>query len=75
LVDGVILVNEEAIRTALARLAREDHLIVEGAAATSIAALIDERLRGKRVCAMVTGRNIALDLFSRVLEQTGTLRA
>ncbi len=70
LVDGVILVTEEAIRTALARIAREDHLIVEGAAAASIAALADERLKGKRVCAMVTGRNIALDLFSRVLEQT-----
>ena len=75
LVDGVILVNEEAIRAALARVAREDHLIVEGAAATSIAALTDERLRGKRVCAMVTGRNIALDLFSRVVQQTAALRS
>ena len=75
LVDGIILVSEEAIKTALARVAREDHLIVEGAAAASIAALADERLGGKRVCAMVTGRNIALDLFSRILEQTGTLGA
>ena len=74
MVDGVILVSEEAIGTALARVAREDHLIVEGAAATSIAALADERLQGKRVCAMVTGRNIALSLFSKVLEQTGTRR-
>jgi threonine dehydratase len=74
LVDGVILVTEDAIKTSIARLAREDHLIIEGAAATSIAAVADERLKGKRVCAMVTGRNIALDLFCRVLEESGSLR-
>jgi len=74
LADGIILVTEGAIRTSIARVAREDHLIIEGAAAVSVAALADERLKGKRVCAIVTGRNIALDVFSRVLEQTGTLR-
>jgi threonine dehydratase len=33
LVDGIILVSEDSIRTAIARIAREDHLTVEGSAA------------------------------------------
>src|SRR5712692_9942516 len=39
LVDGIILVSEDAIRNAIVSVAREDHLIIEGAAALSIAAL------------------------------------
>jgi threonine dehydratase len=69
LVDGVILVSEEAIKAAVAQVAARDHLMIEGAAAVSIAALGDGRLKGKRVCALVTGRNITLDLFLRVLSE------
>jgi threonine dehydratase len=35
LVDGIILVSEDSIRTAIARIAREDHLMIEGSAAVS----------------------------------------
>lgn len=66
LIDGMIVVDEAAIRRALTRLAREDHLMIEGSAAVSIAALGDVRLRGRRVAAIVTGRNITLDLFKRI---------
>ncbi|HJQ27354.1 MAG TPA: threonine/serine dehydratase [Blastocatellia bacterium] len=67
LIDGMILVDEDAIRRAVARVAREDHLMIEGSAAVSIAALDDARLRGRRVAAILTGRNITLDLFTRLV--------
>ena len=65
LVDGLILVSEGAIRDAIARIAREDHLIIEGAAAASIAALGNDRLKSDRVCAIVTGRNIAINFVQQ----------
>jgi threonine dehydratase len=66
LVDGIILVSEDAIRNAIVSVAREDHLIIEGAAAVSIAALTDPQLKGKRAAGIVTGRNISLDLFNEI---------
>ncbi len=66
LVDEIVLVEEEAIKRAIARVAREDHLIIEGAAATAVAALDDMPASGRRVAAIVTGRNIAMDIFADV---------
>ncbi|HXG93863.1 MAG TPA: threonine/serine dehydratase [Blastocatellia bacterium] len=66
-VDDIVLVSEEAIRDAMARVAREDHLIVEGSAAVAIAALADPKIEGRKVAAIVTGRNISLDLFKDVI--------
>jgi threonine dehydratase len=59
-------VSEKSIRDAISRVAREDHLMIEGSAAVSIAALGDPRLEGQRVAAVITGRNISFDLFTRV---------
>ena len=70
LVDGIILVSEDAIRNAIVSVAREDHLIIEGAAALSIAALTDPQLKGKRAAAIVTGRNISFDLFNEIARDT-----
>ena len=67
LVDGIILVSEAEIRTAITRIAREDHLIIEGSAAVSVAAINDPRLEGRRTAAVVTGRNISLDLLAEVI--------
>jgi len=67
LVDGIILVSEDAIRTAIARVASEDHLMIEGSAAVSVAALNDAVLAGKSVAAIISGRNISLDLFAEVI--------
>ena len=66
LIDGMIVVDEAAIRRAIARVAREDRLMIEGSAAVSIAALSDVRLQSQRVAAIITGRNITLDLFTRI---------
>jgi threonine dehydratase len=68
LVDGILLVSEEAIREAIRRVAREDRMMIEGSAAAAIAALSDPGLEGRRVASIITGRNITLDLFARVIE-------
>jgi threonine dehydratase len=67
LVDGIILVSEDSIRTAIARVAREDHMMIEGSAAVSVAALNDPILSGMSVAAIVSGRNISLGLFAEVI--------
>ena len=71
LVDDIILVSEDSIRTAMARIAREDHLMIEGSAAVSIAALSDAHVKGNSVAAIVSGRNISLKLFTEVIGAKG----
>jgi threonine dehydratase len=66
LVDGMILVDEQAIRAAIAGVAREDHFMIEGSAAAAVAALADPRLDLPNVAAIITGRNISLDLFLEI---------
>ena len=67
LIDGVILVSEDAIRNAIARVAKEDHLMIEGSAAVSVAASMDDVLDQMSIAAIVTGRNMSLDLFAEVI--------
>jgi len=67
LVDGMILVSEAGIRSAILQAARQDHRIIEGSAATAIAALGDKRLGGLTIGAVVTGCNISLELFRRLI--------
>jgi threonine dehydratase len=67
LVDGIILVSEESIRNALKGIAENDHLMIEGSAAVSIAALSDPVVKESNVAAIVSGRNITLKLFNEVI--------
>src|SRR5262249_43827663 len=69
LVDGIIVVSEDAIRRAMVQMAAEDHLIIGGSAAAGIAALGDARRRGRRAAAIVTGRNISLDIFVNLMDK------
>lgn len=70
LADGIILVSEDSIRDGIRRVAREDHIMIEGSAAVAVAALTDARLRGQRTAAIITGRNISLDLFAGVISNS-----
>jgi threonine dehydratase len=70
LIDGMILVTEEDIRRAIAAAAREEHLMIEGSAAVSIAALTDHQLEGKRVAAIISGRNISIELFTEAIRKS-----
>lgn len=66
-VDDVFLVSEESIQKAIVSVAREEHLIIEGSAALSIAALDHAGLESTNVCSIVSGRNISLDTFAEVI--------
>jgi threonine dehydratase len=68
--DDVVLVTEEEIAGAIRLLAREHGLVVEGAGATGVAALVSGRLgpREGRIVILLTGRNIAPELLARVLQ-------
>ncbi len=67
--DEVLLVSEEEIAAAIRFLAREHGLVVEGAGATGVAAVLAGRVRSdaEHVVVLVTGRNITLELFARIL--------
>jgi threonine dehydratase len=66
-IDELAMVEDDALRQAMARLFREMKLAVEPAGAASTAALcgpLRERLRGKRVGLLVSGTNIDIDTFA-----------
>jgi threonine dehydratase len=69
LVDDILLVSEESIRAAIWRLAHEDHLIIEGAAAVALAALKQINIPG-RIGIVITGRNIELGLFYKIIRES-----
>jgi threonine dehydratase len=67
LVDDILLVDESEIKNAVRRLAREDHIMIEGSAAVAVAALKSNQIDAGRVAAIVTGRNISLGLFRSLI--------
>ena len=60
LVSRISRVAEPTIARAMRELIFNERLIVEGASATAIGPLLDdpERYRGRRVCVVLTGRNV-----------------
>ncbi len=62
-------VTEKEIAAAMRLVAETDRWMVEGAAGVALAGLIKtrERYRGKRVCVVLCGRNIALDTFLKAV--------
>lgn len=71
-VDEVVEVSEEEISDAIFHLAQNAHLVVEGAGAAGVAALIAGKVELKpedRVCAVLCGGNIDGNLLARIIEQ------
>lgn len=69
--DGIVTVGEEAISEAMVRLLEETKMIVEGAGAVPLAAVMEEKIpkdRG-RVVLMLCGGNMDLNMIGRVIEQ------
>lgn len=69
--DGIGMVDEEALALAVFRLLEMEKCVVEGAAAAPLAALLRGRfpgLSGKRVVLVLAGGNIDLNLLDRVIE-------
>jgi len=70
--DKVVLVNEEQIALAILRIVELEKDVVEGAAATTLAACLSGRLpelAGQRVVLLFCGGNIDPNVLSRVIER------
>jgi threonine dehydratase len=70
LVDDVVLVNDESIINAVLLLMERCKMLVEGAGAAGLAALLSGaiRLEGKKVLVPLTGGNIDINLVGRFIE-------
>jgi threonine dehydratase len=71
-VDEAIIVNEEQIALSILRIVELEKGVVEGAAATPLAACLSGKLRhlaGKRVVLLLCGGNIDPNVLSRVIER------
>ena len=69
LLSDFVLVSDEQINDAIRILARDAKQFVEGSGAASLAAAIKlrDQLRGKKVVGVVSGGNLPLDRFAKVL--------
>jgi len=70
-VDDVVLVSEEAIAEAMVFALEHHHLVVEGAGAVGIAALLDDRVKeiGRNVAVVVSGSNVDIPLLLRIAQE------
>tara|TARA_X000001036_G_scaffold225087_1_gene210603 strand:+ start:599 stop:1546 length:948 start_codon:yes stop_codon:yes gene_type:complete len=68
-VDRSILLSEQEIEAGILHMIEKERVLVEGAAGTSIAALIKMKdyLKNKRVGIIICGKNISLDVLQRIL--------
>lgn len=68
-VDAMLTVDEDAIARAILLFLERKKLVVEGAGAVPLAALLEnaDRFRGKRVVLVVSGGNIDFTLVDRII--------
>jgi threonine dehydratase len=67
-IDAVVVVKQSEAEDALRSLARDSHLVVEGAAAVAFAAAMRPQFRNSRVVAILSGGNIDIPTFTRLLQ-------
>lgn len=69
-VDEMVTVDEESITGAMASLLERAKLVVEGAGAVGVAALLSGAVRpeGRRTVVVLSGGNVDLNLLGRVVE-------
>ncbi|CAN0566065.1 unnamed protein product, partial [Laminaria digitata] len=71
-VDDIVTVSEEHIANAILTLLEQEKTVAEGAGAAAVAALIEQRvpgLIGKRVCPIICGGNIDVNVIARIIER------
>ncbi len=71
-VDEVVEVTEEEIARGIFHCVQNNHLVVEGAGAAGVAALLAGKIKvdsRDTVCAVLCGGNIDANLLARILEQ------
>lgn len=69
-VEEILLLTEKEIEDAIRLLFEQHRLVVEGSGALSVGGLLKrkEHFEGKKVVAVVCGRNIDLDVFKRIIQ-------
>src|SRR5581483_32206 len=74
--DGVVLVGEDDVAQAIVYLLERAKLVVEGAGAVGVAALLSglAPVKGQRVVALLSGGNVNINMLARVFEH-GRMRA
>ncbi len=67
-IDETVLVTENEIKDAMISFIKYEHLLLEGAAGTAIAALmkIKDKLKGKRVGVVICGGNVSIDTIKQI---------
>lgn len=67
----MLLVSEDSIATAILMFLERKKLVVEGAGAVPLAALMEnrERFKGKRVALVVSGGNIDFTLIDKIINK------
>lgn len=70
-IDGVVTVDEEEIASSILLLIEREKTVVEGAGATTLAAVVNDRLpmAGKNVVLILSGGNIDVNVLSRIIER------
>ena len=70
-VDEFVLLSEEAIAAAMRFMIEKHYMLVEGAAALSIAAYLSNptRYRDQTVVAVVSGKKVSLETLTKVLSK------
>lgn len=71
-VDGVVTVTDDEVSTAILALIEQQKLIVEGAGAVSVAAVMFGKIpdiKDKNVVCLVSGGNIDVTILSRVIKR------
>ena len=70
-VDRIILVDEDSVKRAISLLWKEEGQIVEGAGATTVACILEEKeiFAQKNVVAIISGGNIENSLFTEIIKR------
>lgn len=68
-VDDVFSISEESIAHAIALLAEKSKMVVEGAGAIGISAVLEKKIPEKKVAVILCGGNIDLPSFGQVLNR------
>jgi len=70
-VDDIVTVSDDETATAILSMMEKQKLVSEGAGAVAVAAVMFDKLpvKGKKVCAVVSGGNIDVNILSRVIDR------
>ncbi len=69
--DDIVTVTDDQIAAAILELMEQQKLVTEGAGAASVAAVMFDRLplQGKKVCSILSGGNIDVNILSKVIDR------